>query len=274
MPRATARRRRRRGRRRERGRSGSAGRGGGLSFSRRGPSDIRQRVQGRSQRRQRRHVRGRPMQLPPSRASRFVKAGHSCGERGADGRASCVFGRARMARHGPLAVVHALSEPIARGSQIAFAKGCAFEHAYRRSFGRFALELLAVARGGLVRRRTKAALDEVRHARPLLRIGERLCRKNHCAGRLSLRWSRGRLRDPRGRRARTVREGCLGETIAACVAAEQAAAARNRSARALSAIAADERNTRSSPSKPSHGRCALAAGRARGSLQKQSSWPS
>lgn len=143
---------------------------------------------------------------------------------------------------GPLPVVHALSEADRARLADAFAKAALFEHASVASFGRFALELLAVgAPGGLVEAAHKAALDEVRHARLCFALASAYAGKTIAPagfpfdGRVDVS---ANLADVA---ARTVREGCLGETIAACVAAEQAAAAQEPAVReALSAIAADE----------------------------------
>jgi len=116
------------------------------------------------------------------------------------------------------------------------------EHASIASFGRFALSLLAVgAPADLIDEAHRAALDEVRHARLCFGLasvyaGEVIGPGSFpFEGRVDVTSSLAELS------ARTAEEGCIGETLAACVAAEQLAQATDPAVRAaLRVIVADE----------------------------------
>ncbi|TKC97139.1 ferritin-like domain-containing protein [Polyangium fumosum] len=117
------------------------------------------------------------------------------------------------------------------------------EHASIASFGRFALELLAVgAPANLVTRAHEAALDEVRHARLAFALASAYAGEPLGPG--AFPFVGGNLSvsaDLADVAARAVREGCIGETLASLVAAEQAARATDPAVReALAAIAEDE----------------------------------
>jgi len=116
------------------------------------------------------------------------------------------------------------------------------EQASVASFSRFSLALLAAgAPGDLVELAHCAALDEVRHARLCFGLASAYAGEDIAPGRF-----------PVGEGARaeatvldiavsTVREGCVAETVAAAVAAEQLARATDPAVRAaLAQIAADE----------------------------------
>jgi hypothetical protein len=123
----------------------------------------------------------------------------------------------------------------------AWAEDAQLEHASIASFGRFSLALLAFgAPSDLVESAHQAALDEVEHARLCFALasgyaGEPLAPGAFPIGDLTLP---ARIADLA---VATVREGCVGETVSAIVAAEQLARAQEPAVRrALETIAADE----------------------------------
>ncbi len=117
-----------------------------------------------------------------------------------------------------------------------------FEHASVASFGRFALELLAVgAPADLIRAAHRAALDEVEHARLCLALASAYAGETLRPGPFPFGGPVEVTADLASLAARTVTEGCLGETIAAAVAAEQLAGATDPAVRrALTVIVEDE----------------------------------
>jgi len=120
----------------------------------------------------------------------------------------------------------------------------AMEHASVASFARLALELLAFgAPPELVRGAHEAALDEVEHARLAYGIASAL--GEHDVGPAPFPAARhADLATSVGDLVRaTVRDGCVGETFAALVAAEaHAACIEPRSREVLARIAEDERS--------------------------------
>jgi hypothetical protein len=117
-----------------------------------------------------------------------------------------------------------------------------YEHASVASFGRFALELLAVgAPADLVADAHASALDEVRHARACLALASAYAGEPVAPGPFPFE---GRVEVSSSLAdvaARAAHEGCVGETLAAIVAAEQLAAATDPAVRAaLAQIAPDE----------------------------------
>jgi hypothetical protein len=133
--------------------------------------------------------------------------------------------------------------PALRGALAeAWAQDGLMEHASVASFGRFALELLAAgAPAHLVEEAHRAALDEVRHARLCLALASAYAGEPvepapfPFEGHVAIDGSLASIA------ARTLREGCAGETIAAMVAAEQLAGARDPAVQAaLSCIVDDE----------------------------------
>jgi hypothetical protein len=117
------------------------------------------------------------------------------------------------------------------------------EHASIASFGRFALELLAVgAPATLVELAHKAALDEVRHAQIAFELATAYA--GTTIGPSAFPFAGGAVEvssDLANVAARVVQEGCIGETLASMVAAEQAARATDPAVRkALEIIAEDE----------------------------------
>jgi hypothetical protein len=115
------------------------------------------------------------------------------------------------------------------------------EHASVASFGRFTLELMAVgAPAELIEQGHRAALDEVRHARLCLGLaaayaGEAIVPAPFpFGGRVEVSSDLAEIA------ARTAREGCIGETLAAVQAAEQLARATDPAVRAALAIIAED----------------------------------
>jgi len=117
-----------------------------------------------------------------------------------------------------------------------------FEHASVASFARFSLELLAAgAPSDLVALAQQAALDEIEHARLCFALASAYAGEPLSPGRFpvgsELRVGAG-LADLA---ASTIVEGCIGETVAAVLAAEQLARAEDPVVRAaLARITADE----------------------------------
>lgn len=117
------------------------------------------------------------------------------------------------------------------------------EHASIASFGRFALELLAVgAPASLIELAHQAALDEVRHARIAFEFASTYAGTTIAPG--AFPFAAGSIEvscNLADVAARAVVEGCIGETLASMVAAEQALHARDPAVRqALERIADDE----------------------------------
>jgi len=115
------------------------------------------------------------------------------------------------------------------------------EHASVASFNRFALQLLALgAPPSMVRATLDAALDEVRHAEICYGLAARYAGRGEGPGRLAL--PAGELAvDPVTVALETLRDGCVGESVAAELAREAAGLACDPEvAVALRTIAADE----------------------------------
>ena len=117
-----------------------------------------------------------------------------------------------------------------------------FEHASVASFGRFALELLAVgAPAELLEEAHRAALDEVRHARLCFALASAYAGEPVAPGAFPFGGAAEVVADLASIAARTAKEGCIGETIAAVIAAEQCMKAEDPAvAEVLAGIAADE----------------------------------
>lgn len=116
------------------------------------------------------------------------------------------------------------------------------EHASVASFARFSLALLAAgAPAELVALAHQAALDEIRHARLCFGLASAYAGEAVAPGPFPLGGELGLDADLAALAVSTVREGCVGETIAAVLAAEQLARATDPAVReALEQIAADE----------------------------------
>jgi hypothetical protein len=116
------------------------------------------------------------------------------------------------------------------------------EHASVASFARFALELLAVgAPSDLVDAAHAAARDEVAHARACFALASAYAGAELAPARFDFGGKVEVSSDLAAIAASAVKEGCVGETLAAMQAAEQLAAATDPAVReALAVIAADE----------------------------------
>ncbi|HEX6274789.1 MAG TPA: ferritin-like domain-containing protein [Polyangiaceae bacterium] len=115
------------------------------------------------------------------------------------------------------------------------------EHASIASFARFTLELLALgAPATLLEGAQRATLDEVEHARLCFGVAARFLRAPVGPAALDLSGAEPRTSLAAAAAAAAL-EGCVGETIAALVAAEQRARCKDESiARVLERIADDE----------------------------------
>jgi hypothetical protein len=124
----------------------------------------------------------------------------------------------------------------------AWANDAAMEHASVASFSRFSLALLAAgAPAELVELAHRAALDELRHARLCFALASRYRGETLGPGPFPIEAGVHVEADLASLAVSTVREGCLGETVAAVVAAEQLARASDPAVRAaLLEIAEDE----------------------------------
>ena len=117
----------------------------------------------------------------------------------------------------------------------------AAEHASIAAFGRSSLQLLALgAPAELVAATHTAALDEIRHARHCYALAAHYSEEQRGPGALEL--PPGALSiDPATVALETLRDGCLGESLAARIVAQAGAAARDpHVAGVLATIAADE----------------------------------
>jgi hypothetical protein len=160
-----------------------------------------------------------------------------------DGRpvvAEAVVGEAGWAGEAPQVADLA---PEARAAlAAAWTKDALLEHASVASFSRLSLALLAAgAPPELVAGAHHAALDEIRHARLCFALASAYAGEEIAPGPFPLDRA---VRIEAGLAAlvaSTVREGCVGETVAAVMASEQRAAAQDPAVRAaLATIAEDE----------------------------------
>ena len=131
---------------------------------------------------------------------------------------------------------------VRRALASAWTADALLEHASIAAFTRFALELLAVgAPADLVIAAHQAALDEVRHARICFALAQGYAGAPIGPSAFPFDGSIAVSSDLASLAAATAREGCIGETLAAVIAAEQLARATDPAVRrALSAIAEDE----------------------------------
>jgi hypothetical protein len=115
------------------------------------------------------------------------------------------------------------------------------EHASVASFSRFALELMAAgAPADLVEGAHRAALDEVRHARLCFGLASAYAGETVAPGGMPLGRAVELSTDLVDLAIRTWNEGCVGETISACLAAERLAVAEDAAARAALAVIAED----------------------------------
>jgi hypothetical protein len=123
----------------------------------------------------------------------------------------------------------------------AWTRDALLEHASVASFSRAALALLAAgAPAELLARTHEAALDEVRHARLCFALASTYAGEARDPGRFPLGGSVAIPVTLAEIAASVVEEGCVGETVAAIVAAEQLARAKDPAVRAALARIADD----------------------------------
>lgn len=179
------------------------------------------------------NLRGRlwfVLAMPGDAAVSLSSYGAGVTER-ADWRDECIGAHAHVPND------RRLRHAIASG----FADDARMQHASIAAFGRLSLELLAFgAPADLVRDAQRAALDEVDHARTTFALASRFAGTPLGPGRLDVRGIVPAT-TLAGAVTSAVRDGCVGETIAAMLAEEQAAAAVDRECRdVLRRVAADE----------------------------------
>ena len=138
--------------------------------------------------------------------------------------------------------VAGLPAPARAALAEAWLRDALLEHASIASFGRFALELMAVgAPAELVEQAHQAALDEVRHARACFALASAYAGSAIGPAPFPFGGSAEVRSDLATIAAAVVREGCIGETLAAAQAAAQLERATDPAVRAvLAAIAEDE----------------------------------
>lgn len=138
--------------------------------------------------------------------------------------------------------VESLSADARAALAEAWCRDALFEHASVASFGRFAMELMAVgAPADLVAAAHEAALDEVRHAKLGFALASAYAGHDLAPGAFPFGGSVEVDTDLARVAARTAAEGCIGETLAALLAEEQREQATDPRVRAvLDEIAKDE----------------------------------
>lgn len=123
----------------------------------------------------------------------------------------------------------------------AWARDGLFEHASVASFGRFAIDLLAVgAPADLVEEAHRAAIDEVRHARLCLGLASAYAGVDIAPGPFPAGATLEVTSDLAILSARCASEGAIGETLAALVAAEQLAQATDPAVREVLSVIVEE----------------------------------
>ncbi|MGK3965247.1 ferritin-like domain-containing protein [Sorangium sp. So ce118] len=153
-----------------------------------------------------------------------------------------VAWRSARAADGTTADVRRLSAEARAELARAWTSDALLEHASVASFGRFALELLAVgAPAELVEAAHHAALDEIRHAGLCFALAGAYGGAPVGPSAFPFGGAVAVSEDLAAVAASAAREGCVGETLAAVLAAEQLGQARDPAVRAaLTVIAADE----------------------------------
>lgn len=165
--------------------------------------------------------------------------------RAEDGRVVCAAPVARGDWAADVALapgtVHALDADVRARLTAYWLDQAASEHASVASFNRFALQLLALgAPASLVTAAVEAALDEVRHAELCYGLASRYAEQRVGPGKLPLP-SEAIAVDPVTVALETLREGCLGESLASELAREASEYVRDPAiAVSLTRIAEDE----------------------------------
>jgi hypothetical protein len=137
----------------------------------------------------------------------------------------------------PLRALTAASEAVARG----WLEQALMEHASVASFARFSLQLLQLgAPAELVAAAAAAMQDEIRHARACFELARRHTTEDVGPGPLVVDGALDQM-DPASIVLAAVREGCMGETVAAIEASEALSHCEDAAARAvLERIAIEE----------------------------------
>jgi hypothetical protein len=149
--------------------------------------------------------------------------------------------RRDWARHDLEPAVDALDDQVKARLAHYWIRTAQMEHASVAAFARFALELLALgAPADLLVATHEAMADEMEHARIAYGLASVYGGRDVGPGPLSIEGALGPISAERVF-AQLVREGCIGETLAAVIATEAAGAARDETIRAVSSrIARDE----------------------------------
>lgn len=191
-------------------------------------------------------------QLPNSFCSVQVDGHRQCQQGGcAIGRPFLVDGEARTANveirkdwceNSLEPNVVGLDERIREELANAWEHTARMEHASIAAFARFALELMSLgAPSELIMRTNAAMMDETNHARMAFAMVSVYRGKKVGPGRLAMDGAMTEGEDIASIMRRVIREGCVGETVAAVEAGEAAARANDPVVRgALETIAADE----------------------------------
>ncbi len=179
-------------------------------------------------------VIGRPLLVDDVPQRALVSAARSSGA-GAGARA---WGVATTAQPDVSGLSASARAELAR----AWADDAAYEHASIASFSKFSLELISFgAPAHLVAAAHEAAIDEIRHASLGFALASAYAGQPLAPGRLEAAANITCARDLESLVASVVREGCVGETLAALVAGAQSAVAADSAVRqALLSIAEDE----------------------------------
>lgn len=137
--------------------------------------------------------------------------------------------------------VGALDEATASALRRSWLRDAQMEHASIASFARFTLELLGLgAPPDLVEGSQRASLDEIEHARACFALASRYSGEPVGPGPVAIEGSLTAV-DLADAAVSAVREGCVGETMAAALAAEQLSVTEDGEARsALARIVRDE----------------------------------
>jgi hypothetical protein len=160
-----------------------------------------------------------------------------------DGRAVAARVTARADWAAPLAPdVSRLNEPTLSALAAAWGRDARYEHASIASFARFALELLSVgAPAALLAEAHRAIGDEIRHAELCFGLAAAYAGAPLGPGKLAMEGALDGRADLAAIAVAAVREGCVGETVAALVAEAMRDAAEDPAVRhALGRIANDE----------------------------------
>lgn len=159
-----------------------------------------------------------------------------------EARTAKIEGRSDWAENSETPNIVGLDERIRDELAKAWEHTARMEHASIAAFARFSLELLSLgAPSELVMRTNAAMVDETNHTRMAFQLAGVYRGKPLGPGRLSMDGALDEGDDLSSFVRRVIREGCVGETVAAVEAGEAAARANDPVIRrALETIAADE----------------------------------